>query len=77
MWLLGFELRTFGRAVGALNCWAISPAPVPGLFKYSMGMFMEEKKCYILAPCSTWFNFKAHNFVKRNLFLSQDSVKWF
>jgi hypothetical protein len=26
MWLLGFELRTFGRAVGALNHWAISPA---------------------------------------------------
>jgi hypothetical protein len=26
MWLLGFELRTFGRAVSALNCWAISPA---------------------------------------------------
>ena len=24
MWLLGFELRTFGRAIGALNCWAIS-----------------------------------------------------
>jgi hypothetical protein len=27
MWLLGFELGTFGRAVGALNHWAISPAP--------------------------------------------------
>ena len=27
MWLLGFELRTSGRAVGALNLWAISPAP--------------------------------------------------
>jgi hypothetical protein len=27
MWLLGFELRTFGRAVGTLNLWAISPAP--------------------------------------------------
>jgi hypothetical protein len=26
MWLLGIELRTSGRAVGALNCWAISPA---------------------------------------------------
>jgi hypothetical protein len=26
MWLLGTELRTSGRAVGALNCWAISPA---------------------------------------------------
>ena len=28
MWLLGFELRTFGRAVHALNHRAISPAPV-------------------------------------------------
>jgi len=27
MWLLGFELRTSGRAVSALNHWAISPAP--------------------------------------------------
>jgi hypothetical protein len=27
MWVLGFELRTSRRAVGALNCWAISPAP--------------------------------------------------
>jgi hypothetical protein len=25
-WLLGFELRTFGSAVSALTCWAISPA---------------------------------------------------
>jgi hypothetical protein len=27
MWLLGFELRTLGRAVSAPNCYAISPAP--------------------------------------------------
>jgi hypothetical protein len=27
MWLLGFELRTSGRAFGALKHWAISPAP--------------------------------------------------
>ena len=26
VWLLGIELRTSGRAVSALNCWAISPA---------------------------------------------------
>jgi hypothetical protein len=26
MWLLGFELRTFGRAVSALNHGVISPA---------------------------------------------------
>jgi hypothetical protein len=28
MWLLGFELRTSGRAVSALNRRAISPAPI-------------------------------------------------
>jgi hypothetical protein len=33
MWLLGFELGTFGRAVGTLNHRAISPAPRPCLFK--------------------------------------------
>jgi hypothetical protein len=27
MWLLGIELRTFGRTVSALNHRAISPAP--------------------------------------------------
>ena len=27
MWLLGIELRTSGRAVSALNHWAISPVP--------------------------------------------------
>ena len=30
MWLLGVELRTSGRAVSALNHWAISPALVQG-----------------------------------------------
>jgi hypothetical protein len=27
MWFLDIELRTYGRAASALNCWAISPAP--------------------------------------------------
>jgi hypothetical protein len=27
IWLLGFELMTFGRTVGAFTRWAISPAP--------------------------------------------------
>jgi hypothetical protein len=34
MWLLGFELRTFRRAVSALNLWAISPAP--SVFFYNL-----------------------------------------
>jgi hypothetical protein len=33
MWLLGFELRTSGRAVSALNRRAISPAPRISIFK--------------------------------------------
>jgi hypothetical protein len=44
MWLLGFELRTFGKAVGALNHWAISPAQkgtlllvTPGTFRRAVG----------------------------------------
>jgi len=32
MWLLGFELRTSGRAVSAPNHWAISPDPEDELF---------------------------------------------
>jgi len=27
LWLLGIELRTSGRAVSALNHWAIAPSP--------------------------------------------------
>jgi hypothetical protein len=33
MWLLGIELRTFGRAVSALNAQAISLAPKATFFK--------------------------------------------
>jgi len=35
MWLLGIELRTSGRAVGALNHWVTSPA-----------LFLFLKRCY-------------------------------
>ena len=35
MWLLDFELSTSGRAVTALNSWAISPAILPFLKKKS------------------------------------------
>jgi hypothetical protein len=33
IWLLESELKTSGRAVGALNHWAISPTPPPNIFK--------------------------------------------
>jgi hypothetical protein len=33
MWLLGFELRTSGRAVSALNHGSISPAQFQGILE--------------------------------------------
>jgi hypothetical protein len=35
IWLLGFELRTFGRAVSVLTRWAISPAPQIFIMQFS------------------------------------------
>jgi hypothetical protein len=37
MWMLGFELRTSGRAVSALNCRAISPAQHGVLLNWGSG----------------------------------------
>ena len=34
MWLLETELRTSGRTVNVLNCWAISPCPDIGFFLF-------------------------------------------
>jgi hypothetical protein len=42
MWLLGIELRTFGRAIRALNHWAISPAPNTWDFKNYYEIHLEE-----------------------------------
>ena len=43
MWLLGFELRTFRRAVSALTCWAISPVPSCPLSKIlPIGLLKDE-----------------------------------
>ena len=42
MWLLGFELRTFGRAVSALNHWDISPAFL--IFLRDMNTTAKTKK---------------------------------
>ena len=41
MWLLGLELRTFGRAVSGLICRVISPAPIileVGKYTYVMDL---------------------------------------
>jgi hypothetical protein len=45
MWLLGIELRTFGRAVSALNHWAIAPAHLT-TFKERFPSWEES--------CSSW-----------------------
>jgi hypothetical protein len=39
MWLLGIELKTYGRAVSALIRRAISPAPWPFFFFFSVYLF--------------------------------------
>jgi hypothetical protein len=36
MWLLGFELRTSGRAISALNRWAICLARAPSSLTNSL-----------------------------------------
>jgi hypothetical protein len=36
MWLLEIEVRTFGRAASAVNCWAIPTAPTKIYFKMKM-----------------------------------------
>jgi len=42
MWFLGFELRTSGRAVSALNHWAISPAPNLYVFRVVLYVFLPN-----------------------------------
>jgi len=49
MWLLGIELRSFGRAVSALNHWAISPALQPQFLKVKM---FKKNKNYKLNQIS-------------------------
>jgi hypothetical protein len=47
-WLLGIELRTFGRAVSALNCWAISPAPNLFILTWTILLFSETVLWYFM-----------------------------
>jgi hypothetical protein len=42
MWFLGFELRTFGRAVRALTHWAISPAQKILFFFFLFLVFQDR-----------------------------------
>jgi hypothetical protein len=50
MWLLGIELRTFGRAVGALNHQAISPAPANDFLKRPGSAFSWVDRRIFLSP---------------------------
>jgi hypothetical protein len=49
MWLVGIELKTSGRAVSALNHWAISPALLLGTLSYIKGRAFELEKFHILS----------------------------
>jgi hypothetical protein len=49
MWLLGFELRTFGRAISTLNHWAISPALTSASERWR-----QENK-FILCSFQVWW----------------------
>ena len=49
MWLVRIELRAFGRAVSALNCWAISPAPIFENFYFNI-CFTNGKQATIELP---------------------------
>jgi hypothetical protein len=51
MWVLGIELRTFGRAASVLNCWAISPTPIHLL------------KCFIVYNFKNKFSLKTNFFI--------------
>jgi hypothetical protein len=56
MWLLGIELRTSGRAVSALNCWAISPAPQQTFLMYSSNLphFVAVVHGYVGSCLRVW-----------------------
>ena len=58
MWLLGIELRTSGRATGALNHWAISPAPTGGVLR--QGLAQVGLKLLVLPQLFEYRNLWKH-----------------
>jgi hypothetical protein len=56
MWLLGFELRAFGRAASALNLRAISPAPKATLIRttFNCGWLTGSEVQSIIIKPGTW-----------------------
>jgi len=49
MWLLGFELRTSGRAVSALNLWAISPTCLSSFLSLSLPLSLPSFLSFFLS----------------------------
>jgi hypothetical protein len=58
MWLLGIELRTSGRAVSALNHWAISPALLVGLLTHLWGFVFNFYFLSRLRAPFLWMQFQ-------------------
>lgn len=53
LWVLGPELKSFGRAASDFKCWAISPAPMNlNLPIYSFGRIWGTKNCQFVSPFS-------------------------
>ena len=53
MWFLGIELRTYVRAVSALNLWAISPAPWFSYIPWTSWFHLSTLR-YYLVPLHGW-----------------------
>ena len=53
MWMLGIELRSLGKAVGALNYWAIFPAPIVYFLRvliYLLNGFKLKGEIHVIFP---------------------------
>ena len=53
MWLLGIELRTYVRAVSALNLWVISPVPWFSYIPWTSWFHLSTLR-YYLVPLHGW-----------------------
>ena len=72
MWLLGFEFRTFGRAVSALTRWVISPTPIT-MFKPCNGGVsgtLRQQSWYVF-QCYPW---RHKNLLRHGPYVSLDGL---
>ena len=72
MWLLGFELRTTGRTVSALRCWAICPA-LSNTFSYNGSSHEEWQDLF---ESQIWASLDAQQNVARHLMMNIPGEKW-